>query len=209
MANKLLPILTSRGFDLNINTRGQTQLIKRFDRLGRGLDDIDEPLVGSYFKLLTCLFINMGSRQHRVSLDTGRQRNRAMNYGASPLGRIYNVGCTLVQDRVIVRLHPNSNYFLRRGHVDSLTDYLDRSFKDPYSATTNSDESQILRPSAIYVNSSDRCRGKNNLTLSLERCVLWADMFLAIWAGIDRNDRPSFHRSRGDNGAVIATFSLS
>ena len=54
-----------------------------------------------------------------------------MNLGIRPLGRIDNFRRTLIQDRVVVRFHPNTNDFLSRGHVNSPPTGLENpNFKD-------------------------------------------------------------------------------
>ena len=72
--------------------------------------------MSSYFKLLTSFLINRRTRQHRVPLNPRRQRNRPMHFAMRPLGRIDNFQGTLIQDRVVVRLHPNPNHLFRCCH---------------------------------------------------------------------------------------------
>ena len=43
---------TTGCLDLDIHTGRQAELVERFDRLGRSLDDIDQPLVRADLKLL-------------------------------------------------------------------------------------------------------------------------------------------------------------
>ena len=76
--------MPTRGLDLDINASRQAQLIQRFDRLGRGLNDINQTLVRANFKLLTSLLVDVRTRQHGVPLDPGGQRNGAMDLGVGP-----------------------------------------------------------------------------------------------------------------------------
>jgi len=115
-----LTCLLSRSLDLDIHPRRKAQLIEGLDRLRGGLHDIDQSLVGSNFELLSRLLVNRRSGQNRVSLDSRRQRDRSVNLGMRSLGSIYNVLSTLIQDRVIISLHSNSNYLARHSTSSSL-----------------------------------------------------------------------------------------
>jgi hypothetical protein len=72
--------------------------------------------VRANLKLLPGLFIHVRPGEHGIPLDPGGQGNRPVNFGVGPLGRIDDLGGTLVQDRVIVGFHPNPNYFPRGSH---------------------------------------------------------------------------------------------
>ena len=112
--------LLPRGcLDLNINTRRQTELIERFDRLGGRLYNINQTLVRSNLKLLPRLLVDMRAGQHRVPLDARWQRNRTMDFGVSSLGSVHDVQSTLIENPVIISLHPNPNDFVLTCHVDS------------------------------------------------------------------------------------------
>lgn len=103
--------MPTRSLDFNINASGQAQLIERFDCLCCRLHDVDQPLMRADLELLAGFLVDMRTRLYRVSLDTRRQGNRPMHNRASPLRRIDNLGRALIQNRVIVRFHPDSNYF--------------------------------------------------------------------------------------------------
>src|SRR5688572_16000465 len=47
------------GFDFDINTSRQTKLIECLNRLGRGLNNVDQTLVGTNLKLLPRLLVNI------------------------------------------------------------------------------------------------------------------------------------------------------
>ena len=88
--------LAARRLNLDVDTCRQTQFVKRFNRLGRRLNNVDQPLVRTNLKLLTSLLINMRTRQHRVPLDSRRQRDGTVNFRSCPLGRIDDIRSTLV-----------------------------------------------------------------------------------------------------------------
>jgi len=54
--------------------------------------------------------------QYRVSLNASRQWNRTMHLRVSTLGSLYDLQGTLIQNRVVIRFHSNSNDFMRSGH---------------------------------------------------------------------------------------------
>jgi hypothetical protein len=110
------PALGSGRFNLDVDAGRQAQLIQGLNRLGRGLDNINEPFMGSDFELLTRLFIDVWAGKHGVTLNPRGQRDRTMHFGVRPLSSIHNLHRTLVQNRVIVRFHPNANNFSSSGH---------------------------------------------------------------------------------------------
>ena len=103
--------LASRRLDLDVHTSRQAQLVQRLDRLGRGLHDVDHPLVRANLELLPSLLVDVRTGQDRVPFDPRRQRNRSVHFRIGPLGRVHDLLCTLIQDRVIVGFHPDANDF--------------------------------------------------------------------------------------------------
>ena len=71
--------------------------------------------------LLPRLLIHKRPRQNRVTLDACRQWDRPMNSTMSSLCGINNILGTLIQDRVIVCFHTNTNYFTSSSRHRSIT----------------------------------------------------------------------------------------
>jgi len=113
--------LPGRSLDLDVHPSRQAELVEGLDRLGRGLDDIDQSFVSSYFKLLTSFLINRRPGQDRIPLDPRRQWNWPVDLAVRPLGRIDNFQGALIEDGMVVCLHPNPNHLFRCCHV--LTPY--------------------------------------------------------------------------------------
>ena len=112
-----MSLVPTCGLDLDVYARRQAQLVERLDRLGGRLHDVDQPLVGADLELLAGLFIDVGARQYRVTLDASWQGNRTMHDGPSTLRRIDDFHRALIQDGVIVRLHADPDNFGRMsGH---------------------------------------------------------------------------------------------
>ena len=101
-----------RGFDLDIHSGGQRQLVQSVDRLAGRLDDVDQPFMRADFKLLPRLLIDVRAAQHRVTLNPGWKRYRTMNDRAGPLGRIDNFRRRLIEYGMIVGFHADADAFL-------------------------------------------------------------------------------------------------
>jgi hypothetical protein len=108
-----LALASGGSLDLDVHAGRQAQLVQRLDGLDRRLHDVDQPLVGADFELLPGLFVHMRAGQDRVPLHARRQGNWAMDDRAGPLGRIHDLRRALVQDGVIVCLHPDTYKFAR------------------------------------------------------------------------------------------------
>ena len=115
------PPLSGGSLDFNINAGRETQFIQFFNRLRCRLNDINQTLVSPNLVLLPRLLIHKRAGQYRVSLDSSRQRNWSVHSTMGTLCSIYNVLCTLVENRVIVRFHTNSNYFASSSRHRSIT----------------------------------------------------------------------------------------
>ena len=101
-----------RRLDLNVDARRQRQLVQRVNRLAGRLNDVDQPLVGTNFKLLARLLVDMRAAKHGISLNPCRQRDRSVNDSSRSLGRVDDFRRRLVENGMVVRFHPNSNPFL-------------------------------------------------------------------------------------------------
>jgi len=63
----------------------------------------------AHFKLFTRFLIYMRAAKNRVSLDSGRERNRPPHSCAGPLGLFHDLERRGIERSMIVSLHPNSN----------------------------------------------------------------------------------------------------
>src|SRR5918996_1145263 len=68
--------------DFDIDARSQAEAHQRIHRLGRRIDDVDQPLVRPDLELLPAVLMDEGSADDRVLLDPGRQRHRPGDGGA-------------------------------------------------------------------------------------------------------------------------------
>src|SRR5688500_1618358 len=96
--------LPARRLDLDVDACRQTQLVQSLDRLGRGLHDVDQPLVRANLKLLPGLFVDRRSRKYGVSLNPCWKWNGTMHFRVGPLRGIHNLLSALVENRMVVSL---------------------------------------------------------------------------------------------------------
>lgn len=101
--------LTTIRLDLNLNSSRKTQLVQCFDRLRRDINNVNQTLVSTNLILLTRFFINMRTGVDSVTLDPGRERDRTANNGTGTLCSIDDLRRALIDDRVIISLHPDSD----------------------------------------------------------------------------------------------------
>lgn len=106
-------LVPAGGLNFYIHPGRQTQFIQSLDRSSRRPLNVDQTLVRSDLELLPRFLIYMGARKNRVAFDARWQRNRAVSDGIGPLDRAHNLFGALVEDGVIVGLHPNSNDLFR------------------------------------------------------------------------------------------------
>src|SRR5688500_8315411 len=77
IAPALAGTVGSSELDLDVDASGQIELHQRVDRLGVGLHDIEQPLVGAHLELLARLLVDVRATVHGELLDARRQRNGA------------------------------------------------------------------------------------------------------------------------------------
>src|SRR5579872_2173430 len=107
--------------NLDVHTRGQVELHQGVDRLLRGLENIEQPLVGTNFKLLARFFVHVRRTKYAVLVLHLGQRNRPRDLRARPLRGLDDLTRGLIQDAVVVSLQPNANSFFSNHFWLSLT----------------------------------------------------------------------------------------
>jgi hypothetical protein len=108
--------LPRRRLDLNVDACWKAQFIESLNRSSSGLLDVDQTLVRSDLKLLTSFLVDVRTRQYGIPLNSSRQRNRPMHFGMGSLGRLNNLGRTLVENRMVVCFHSDADDFMRSRH---------------------------------------------------------------------------------------------
>ena len=173
-----LPKLTCRSLDLNINAGRETQFIQFFNRLRCRLNDINQTLVSPDLVLLSRFLIHKGARQNRVPLDAGWKWNRTMHATVSSLCSIHDVLGTLVQNRVIVRFHTNSNYFTSSSRHRTMTQKVVRVMRQKQRKNLSNgtrrkseDAGQARSLASLWTPPQPSCRGKDENLRPLPQSV--------------------------------------
>src|SRR5579862_360858 len=107
--------------DLHIHTGGQIELHERVHRLLRGLENIEQALVGADLELLPRFLVYVRRTQHGVLVLHRGERNRPGNLRTSTPRRVYDLASRLIEDTVIVCLQPDSNSLFSNHCFISLT----------------------------------------------------------------------------------------
>jgi hypothetical protein len=101
--------------DLYVYTCGQIELHQRVDRLRRGLNDIEQPLVRSHLELLALLLVDVRRTVDGELLDTRRKGDRTTNKSTRTARRVSDVASCLIEHSMIERLQANTD--ILRFHV--------------------------------------------------------------------------------------------
>src|SRR5688572_9822830 len=118
----LRPMIAGTGLrlDLDVDAGGKVEAHERVDRLRRGRVDVDEPLVGADLEVLPRVLVLEGTPDHAVDVALGRQRHRARDGRAAPLGRLHDRRGALVDELVVIGLEADSDLvLLHRARVRS------------------------------------------------------------------------------------------
>ena len=99
-----LSLLLYLQFDLDIHACGHVQLHESVHGLGSGVENVDQPLVGPLFELLSAVLVLVDRSEYRYDFLFGGKRDGAGYVRARLLGRVYDLGCALVECGVVVSL---------------------------------------------------------------------------------------------------------
>ena len=95
--------------DLDVHTRWQVKTLKRIDRLGGLVHNVQETLVHAHFEVLARVLVLVGSTNHGVPVLFGGQRNWPLHPSIRALDRLNDLRGGLIQDAVVEGLQPDSN----------------------------------------------------------------------------------------------------
>ena len=98
--------------DLDFHTSRKVKLHQSIHGLLRGLDDIQESLVGANFVLVPGILVDMRGSQDSELLLLGRQWDGTPDLSARSTGRLYNLLGRGVDQTVIKSLETNTNCLL-------------------------------------------------------------------------------------------------
>src|SRR3990170_5185719 len=95
--------------DLDVDAGGKIELGQRVHRLGPGIVDIEQPLVGAELELLPALLVDVRAPQHGPPFHLYRKRDRPRDLRPGLLDRANDVRGGLIEDHVVEGLQPDSN----------------------------------------------------------------------------------------------------
>src|SRR5687767_3972165 len=108
-------VRASGQLDLHVDASREFELHQRVHGLVVGVDDVEHALVRAGLILVTRVLVDVRGHQDGVTLDLGRQRDRAAHLRAGPLGRLDDLAGRTVDQSMIVRLEPNPDLLVRHG----------------------------------------------------------------------------------------------
>src|SRR5439155_7827656 len=94
---------------LDVDAGGEVEALQRVDRLGAGLEDVEEALVDAHLEVLAAVLVLVGGPDHGVAVLLGRQRHRAADLGLGAHDRLDDLLCRLVDDLVVIGLEPDAD----------------------------------------------------------------------------------------------------
>ena len=105
--------------NLDVDTgRQRVEPLQRVDGFRRGLEDVDQPLVGADLEVLARVLVLERRADHAVDVSLGRQRHRPGDAGAGALGGLDDLAGSAIDGVMVIRLQSDPNFLCRYGcHV--------------------------------------------------------------------------------------------
>ena len=107
--------------DLDVDAGRQVETHQRVDRLRRGVDDVDEALVGAHLEVLAGVLVLVGRADDAVDVLLGRQRHRAGDLRTRTGDRVHDLARRGVDHLVVVGLEPDADLLSRHRSLSSLS----------------------------------------------------------------------------------------
>src|SRR5918996_6069567 len=108
------PAMALHQLDLDVDARREVvEPLQRVDRLRRGLQDVDEPLVGADLEVLPRVLVLERRADHAVHVLLGGQRHGPGHRRAGAHGRVDDLLGGRLDRRVVVGLEPDPDLVLR------------------------------------------------------------------------------------------------
>src|SRR3569833_4356920 len=104
---------------MHVHDGGQIQHHQSIHRLVRGIDDVNQALVGADLVLITRILVDVRRGQDGETLLLGRQRDGATDLRTRALGRLHDLFSRAVDQAMIEGLQADANFLF--CHVDYFT----------------------------------------------------------------------------------------
>src|ERR1039458_9635002 len=115
----LVMSVRSSELDLDVDAGRQVKPHQRVDRLRRGVDDVDQPLVRAHLEVLPRVLVLVRGADDAVDVLLRGQRDRPGNPRAGARHRVDDLPRRAVDDLVVVGLEPDADLLSR--HVPSVS----------------------------------------------------------------------------------------
>src|SRR5690349_2526108 len=102
--------------DLDVDAGRQVETHQRVDRLRRGVNDVDEALVGAHLEVLAGVLVLVGRADDAEDVLLRRQRHRAGHLRARTGHRVHDLPRRGVDHLVVIGLEPDAD-LLSRHHA--------------------------------------------------------------------------------------------
>src|SRR5689334_25246473 len=116
----LMPLISwASELDLDVDAGRQVETHQRVDGLRRGVDDVDEALVGAHLEVLAGVLVLVGRADDAVDVLLGRQRHRAGDLGTRAGDRVHDLARRGVDHLVVIGLEPDADLLSRHLSLSS------------------------------------------------------------------------------------------
>src|SRR5262245_3177814 len=141
--------------DLDVDAGRQVQALQLLDRLRRGVDDVDEPLVREHLEVLAAVLVLVRRADDRVDRPLGGQRHGSHDLGAGARHVLDDLSSRDVQHPVVVGpeldADPGSGHCLRPSPLSRFSGYLMISVTRPAPTVRPPSRIAKRRPSSIAI----------------------------------------------------------
>ena len=103
--------------DRDVHPGRKIKLLELINRARSRVDDVEQTLVGADFKLFSRFFVDVNGTVHRKLFNTGRQRNRAVNFGSGALGGFNDLLGGAVDGAVVKCAESNADFWTLHGRA--------------------------------------------------------------------------------------------
>src|SRR5438445_2960897 len=106
------PVGLASELDLDVDAGGQVELHQRVHGLRRGIDNVEESLVGAHLELLARGLVDVWAPQHGPAVDDRRQQHRPRDAGARPAYRLHDLLDRPIKQLMIVGLQADADFLI-------------------------------------------------------------------------------------------------
>src|SRR5438128_5418947 len=104
--------LRTSQLDLDVDAGGQVELHQRVHGLRRGIDNVEQSLVGAHLELLARGLVDVWAPQHGPAVDDRRQQHRPRDAGARPAYRLHDLLDRPIKQLMIVGLQADADFLI-------------------------------------------------------------------------------------------------